>query len=115
MSQYNSSSFDRDQLSSLFADACDRNLEAGLTDSIADADLSRALVSAIRLFAAKAQAGETPELVQGNHSLSATDGAIAATAILEAVGIEVFELATWQACSNVGSRRNHIKSAGPER
>lgn len=92
----------------LFADACDASLDSGQLDAVSDADLSAALVSAIKLFAAKAQSGEVPELFRGNHTVSATDGSIAATAILEAVGVEVFELAAWQACSRVGSRRKSI-------
>jgi hypothetical protein len=90
-----------------FAALCEAAIERQALSSINDQDLSRALVAAIRLFAAKAQEGQTPELVSGNHVISATDGAIFATAILEAVGIEVFELAAWQACSNIGSNRSN--------
>lgn len=94
-------------LASAFAVQCEATLDSNDLSAVADQDLSRALVAAVRLFAAKAQLGPAPALVQGNHGLSATDGAIAATAILEAIGIEVFELAAWQACSNVGSRRHN--------
>lgn len=93
-------------LAAAFADRCDASLETNNVSAIPDEDLSRALVAAIRVFAAKAQAGVTPALSHGNHAVAATDGAIFATAVLEAVGIEVFELAAWQACSNVGSRRH---------
>jgi hypothetical protein len=93
-------------LAAAFADRCEASLEMNNLSAASDEALSKALVAAIRLFAAKAQNGETPALVQGNHAVSATDGAIFATAVLEAVGIEVFELAAWQACSNVGSRRH---------
>ncbi|AXK80684.1 hypothetical protein DW352_09280 [Pseudolabrys taiwanensis] len=101
-------------LAAAFADRCDASLEANSLSAIADEDLSRALVAAIRVFAAKAQAGVTPALTHGNHALAATDGAIFATAVLEAVGIEVFELAAWQACSNVGSRRHIHEDARSE-
>lgn len=97
-------------IAAAFAERCDASLELNNLEAVPDEDLSKALVAAIRLFAAKAQNGETPALVRGNHAVSATDGAIFATAVLEAVGIEVFELAAWQACSNVGSRR-HINES----
>jgi hypothetical protein len=93
-------------LATAFAEQCEATLDHNDLSAVADQDLSKALVAAIRLFAAKAQTGANPALGRGNHVLSATDGAIAATAILEAIGIEVFELAAWQACSNVGSRRH---------
>jgi len=101
-------------LAAIFADCCEASLETGTVSGIPDEDLSRALVAAIRVFAAKAQAGVTPALTHGNHALAATDGAIFATAVLEAVGIEVFELAAWQACSNVGSRRHIHEDARSE-
>lgn len=91
---------------STFAALCESALENNTLAAINDEELGNALVAAIKLFAAKAQSGEMPELVRGNHVISATDGAIFATTVLEAVGIEVFELAAWQACSNVGSHRN---------
>jgi hypothetical protein len=102
-------------IAAAFVDRCDASLETGNLSAVADDDLSKALVAAMRLFAAKAQNGETPALVQGNHALSATDGVIFATAVLEAVGIEVFELAAWQACSNVGSRRHVHDNDGATR
>lgn len=99
-------------IAAAFAGGCDASLETGDLSAVADADLSKALVAAMRLFAAKAQNGETPALVHGNHTMSPTDGAIFATAVLEAVGIEVFELSAWQACSNVGSRRHIHRNDG---
>ena len=93
-------------IASAFADRCEASLELNDLAAVPDEELAKALVGAIRLFAAKAQNGETPAIAHGNHVVSATDGAIFATAVLESVGIEIFELAAWQACSNVGSRRH---------
>jgi hypothetical protein len=106
MSQRSAPATDFSSLATAVANHCEKALDQGILSAIADDDLSKTLVAAMRVFAAKAQTGVTPALIQGNHGLSATDGAIAATAILEAIGIEVFELAAWQACSKVGSRRH---------
>ena len=90
------------ELSRRFADATD----SGRCDDILDGEVGRIFVDAARLLAAKAQQGAVPSLVSGNSRLAATDAVIAATAILESVGVEVFELAAWQAVSNVGSTRH---------
>ena len=95
-----------------FTALCETVTEKHDLAAVKDDDLGNALVAAVRLFAVKAQTGETPKLTHGNHVLSATDGAIFATAVLEAVGIEVFELAAWQACSNVGSSRSGKQHPG---
>jgi hypothetical protein len=93
-------------------DRVEAALESGELDSFSDDDCGQLLTSMIRLLAAKAQAGETPSLAVGNHTFSATDGVIACTAILETVGVEVFELSAWQALGNVGSRRNRVSKQG---
>jgi hypothetical protein len=59
----------------------------------------------VRVLAERAQSGALPPVTGGNTIITATDGAIACTAILEAAGIEVFELSAWQALTDVGSRR----------
>jgi hypothetical protein len=89
-------------------DRVDAALEDGDLDKISDEHCGQLLTSMIRLLAAKAQAGETPSLSLGNRTFSATDGVIACTAILETVGVEVFELSAWQALGNVGSRRKRV-------
>jgi len=114
MSQSDARTMDFGELAGIFADRCMAALETHDLSAIPDEDLSQALVAAIRVFAAKAQTGETPALAHGNHTVAATDGAIFATAVLEAVGVEVFELAAWQACSNVGSRRHIHEDARSE-
>lgn len=114
MSRSDVRTMDFADLAASFADRCEASLETNDVSAIPDEALSRALVAAIRVFAAKAQAGVTPALSRGNHAIAATDGAIFATAVLEAVGIEVFELAAWQACSNVGSRRHIHEDARSE-
>ena len=78
-------------------------VDSGELDAISNEDLGRVFGAVIRMFAS--QAGEPPQPVSGNSGISATDGVIACTAILEAVGVEVFELSAWQALTDVGSLR----------
>lgn len=99
------------ELARRFAEAAD----AGAIHSIDDADLGAVFASAIRLLAAKAQEGEVPVTFAGNNTVSATDAVIACTAILESVELAVFELAAWQAVSNIGSRQVAKTALGRER
>lgn len=89
------------ELARRFAEAADE----GAIHAVDDAHLGTVFASAIRLLAAKAQEGEVPCTFAGNNTLSATDAVIACTAILESVELAVFELAAWQAVSNIGSRQ----------
>ena len=89
------------ELARRFSEAADE----GAVHAIDDAHLGAVFASAIRLLAAKAQEGEAPAAFSGNNTLSATDAVIACTAILESVELAVFELAAWQAVSNIGSRQ----------
>jgi hypothetical protein len=84
----------------------------GTLDAVADEHLAVVLGAAIRLFAAKAQAGRVPPVGHENHTINATDAAILCTAVLEAAGIEVFELSAWQALTDVGSKRRSPAQIG---
>jgi hypothetical protein len=59
----------------------------------------------VHLIAERAQAGSPMLIENGNKTMTATDAVIAATTILESARIEVFELAAWQANTNIGSVR----------
>lgn len=72
---------------------------------VASDDVGTVLAHAIRLLAERAQQGLPPCTFSGNNTLSATDAVIACTALLESVELAVFELAAWQAVSNIGSSR----------
>lgn len=99
------------ELARRFAEATD----PGAIHTIDDAHLGAVFASSIRLLAAKAQEGEVPVTFAGNNTLSATDAVIACTAILESVELAVFELAAWQAVSNLGSRQVAKAAPGRER
>lgn len=89
------------ELARRFSEAAD----SGAINAVDSAHLGAVFASAIRLLAAKAQEGEVPSTFAGNNTVSATDAVIACTAILESVDLAVFELAAWQAVSNIGSRQ----------
>jgi hypothetical protein len=88
------------EINQRLADAVDE----GPLSAIPDEQLGRLFGNAIRTLAAKAQEGIAPPPFGGNSSISPTDAVIACTAILDSVGLAVFELAAWQAVSNLGAR-----------
>lgn len=77
----------------------------GNIEAISEQQLGRLMAAAIRAVAAKAQNGQSVSVGGGNATITATDAVISCTAILESVGLAVFELAAWQAVSNIGSSR----------
>jgi len=80
-------------------------------DTIPSDEFGGLFATLVRVLAEKAQSGSVPALTSGNRVITATDGAIACTAILEAAGIELFELSAWQALTDVGSRRRASPAA----
>jgi hypothetical protein len=69
-------------------------------------ELQRVLAAAVRLYAARDEAGEPIEPFPARQALdpdeplpSATDVCLATTAMLDAVTVEVFELAMWKTWS----------------
>ncbi|MEX0405281.1 hypothetical protein ABGN05_06355 [Aquibium sp. LZ166] len=85
-------------LAGLVEEATDR----GLVGEIPDENLGQLLASLVRLYAAKVQAGGRPRPFGANSALAVTDVAIGCTAMMDAVGLEVFELGAWQAMSGLG-------------
>jgi hypothetical protein len=83
-----------------FSEAAEGNVEA-----VSGEAMGMVLAHSIRLLAERAQQGRTPCTFPGNNTISATEAVIACTAILESVELAVFELAAWQAVSNIGSSR----------
>jgi len=88
--------------------------DSGEFHTISNDQFSQLFASAIRFLAAKAHAGDMPPPFGGNKSITPTDAVIACTAILESVNLAVFELAAWQAVTNLGSRRNEAPANSME-
>jgi hypothetical protein len=74
-------------------------LAAALTDPdrIADADLRALIANAVRLYAIKAESGMRTLLPADTGGVTITDAMIAATDLLHAVNVQLFELSMWQA------------------
>ncbi len=89
-------------LASEVAARCADAIEHDTLDAIADDSLGQMLASVVRVFAAKAQAGPTPRPFARNSGSAPTDVMIACSAMLDATGLNVFELGAWQSMSRVG-------------
>ena len=93
------------ELAASFSDAIDENRLADIPDD----SLGQLFASVVRAYAAKAQEGDPPRPFARNQGVTGTDVMIGCTAMLEGVGLQVFELGLWQAWSRLGSRR-HLES-----
>jgi hypothetical protein len=89
-------------LASDIAARCAEAVEHNTLDAVPDDALGQAFASMVRLFAAKAQAGPTPRPFARNSGIAPTDVMVACSAMLDATGLNVFELGAWQAMSRVG-------------
>lgn len=89
-------------LASDLAAACAEAIEQARLDDIPNEAIGQAFGAIVRLYAEKAQLGNTPRPYGRNSGVTVTDVAIACTALLESAGIEVFELGAWQSMSGIG-------------
>jgi len=89
-------------LASELSARCLDAIEADRLHEIPNEHLGQAFASILRVFAAKAQVGETVRPFGRNSGVTATDVAIGCTAMLDSVNLALFELGAWQSMSNVG-------------
>lgn len=89
-------------MASEVAAACADAIEHDRIAEIPDDSLGQIIGAALRLYAAKAQAGNAPRPYGRNSGVTITDVAIGCTALMEGVGLQVFELGAWQSMSGVG-------------
>ena len=71
-------------------------------ERVPNEEIGQLFASVITVFAAKAQAGIAIKPFGRNSRMTATDVAIGCTAMLDAVGLALFEFGAWQAMSTVG-------------
>jgi hypothetical protein len=93
-------------LASELAARCAEAIENDRLDDIPEDSLGQVFASVVRLFAAKAQAGPAPRPFGRNSGVTPTDVVIGCSAMLDSVGLAVFELGAWQAMSQVGRQPN---------
>ena len=72
---------------------------------IPDEALGKLFASVITAYAAKVQDGNTPPAFAGNIGVTDEDVKIGCCAIIEAVGLNVFELGLWQSWTTLGKRK----------
>ena len=74
-------------------------LAAAISDPerIPDAELRALIANAVRLYAVKAENGMRTPVPLGGGGLTVTDTMIAATDLLHALNVQLFELSMWQA------------------
>jgi hypothetical protein len=89
-------------LASAIAGACAEAIDHDNIDAIPNESLGQVFGAVVRLYAAKAQMGQAVRPFGRNSGVTVTDVAIGCTALLESVGLEVFELGAWQAMSGIG-------------
>jgi len=77
-------------------------VERDATSSIPNEALGTLLADLVALYAAKVQGGEKPAPFAGNSRPAVTDVAIVCTALMDTVGLELFELGGWQTMSGLG-------------
>jgi hypothetical protein len=77
-----------------FAEAAERALDSGEASAFASDELTRALTAAVRLYAAKIDAGDGFAPVAGG-SVTPTDVVVVVSEMLRAVDLNLFDLAMW--------------------
>ncbi len=95
------------ELASEFAALCADTFEADAFGGTALAtipndSLGQVLASIIRIYAAKAQSGPAPYPFARNSAVTPTDVMISCTAMLDGLGLDVFELGMWADMSGIG-------------
>lgn len=78
----------------------DQILSEGRIADVPDVAVQQLLLAAVRLFSAKRDQGDRLEAFP-TSSVTATDVAVTAVAMTEAVNLELFELALWNGWSNI--------------
>lgn len=78
-----------------FADAAERALAGGEWARVAGGDLARAMSAAVKLYAAKTEAEETPEPPVSADRVTPTEVVVVVSEMLRAVDVSLFDLAMW--------------------
>jgi len=69
---------------------------------MSDRELQKLLADAVLAYAGRQQEGEPfPVFEPGDNRVTGTDAVIAASAILEATSVEIFELGMWKAWGTI--------------
>lgn len=83
---------------------CLNAIEDDRVEEIPTEYLGQIFASVLTVLAAKAQKGEYVAPFGRNSNVTVTDVAIGCTAMLDAVGLALFELGAWQSMAGVGRK-----------
>lgn len=86
---------------------CLEAIEKDQLQSIPSEQLGHMMATIFRVYAAKAQNGDSMIPFGRDDGVTATDVAIGCTALMDAVGLQLFELGAWQTMTNVRPRMTH--------
>jgi hypothetical protein len=78
-----------------FVAAAERALASGDLDLVANAELERVLTAAVRLYAAKVDLDNTSMSPVTADKLTPTDVVVSVTAMVRAVGLNLWDLSMW--------------------
>ena len=78
-----------------FVEVADRAVSTGRVDQVSDADLERIMTSAIRLYAAKADADDSPLRPVTPELVTPTDIVVTVSALIRAAGLNLWDLSMW--------------------
>jgi hypothetical protein len=78
-----------------FVEAAERALSSGKPDQVSDAELERVMTAAVRLYAAKAEATDTPAQPVTAECVTPTDIVVTVSAMIRAVGLNLWDVSMW--------------------
>jgi hypothetical protein len=78
-----------------FVSAAERALTSGKLEGVPDDELQRVLTAALRLYAAKVDLGDSAVSPVIPDKLTPTDVVVSVTAIVRAVGLNLWDLSMW--------------------
>jgi hypothetical protein len=78
-----------------FVSAAERALASGKLETVPDEELQRVLTAALRLYAAKVDVGDNAASPVIPDKLTPTDVVVSVTAIVRAVGLNLWDLSMW--------------------
>jgi hypothetical protein len=81
------------------AAALETKLLAGETDALTPQAIQALTAVLCKIYAGQAEADAAPPILENRHAVAATDVMVVCGALLEAVGLQVFELGMWQSWS----------------
>jgi hypothetical protein len=78
-----------------FVAAAERALETGKLDLVPDAELTRVMTAAVRLYSAKAETDNPPATPITPERVTPTDVVVAVSDIIRAAGLNLWDVSMW--------------------